>query len=171
MPKVIVSMKINDILDDPIMKLKRELSMNLLLDLLFSKSSKIHEQWMNEGIINDSFSANFTQERDYSFLQIGGDSNEPKKLRDKIIEFIQSIYDYHFDEKDFERVKKKNIGMFIGVLNSPESIANLFSRYYFEGIMFFDFVETLSCLTLQDIENLKPLFQEKLTSTFIVESK
>ena len=37
MPKLIVSMKINDILTEPSQKLKRELSMNLLLDLLFAK--------------------------------------------------------------------------------------------------------------------------------------
>ncbi|MFR1296539.1 MAG: EF-P 5-aminopentanol modification-associated protein YfmH [Coprobacillus cateniformis] len=70
MPKVIVSMKINDILSEPKEKLKRELGMNILLDLLFSKSSPLFEEWTRLGIINDSFSANFTQERDYSFLQI-----------------------------------------------------------------------------------------------------
>jgi len=171
MPKVIVSMKINDILKDTKQRLKRELSMNLLLDLLFSKSSPLYEQWTNEGIINSSFSANFTQERDYSFLQIGGDTFEPEKLKERIIELIRSIQVYQINEIDFERVKKKNIGILIGVFNSPESIANLFSRYYFEGHMIFDLIDTLSQLTIQDIENLKPLFQEELTSTFIVTSK
>lgn len=171
MPKVIVSMKINDILNDSKERLKRELSMNLLLDLLFSKSSPLYEQWTNEGIINSSFSANFTQERDYSFLQIGGDTFEPEKLKEKIMEVILSIQDYEVNSIDFERVKKKNIGVLIGVFNSPESIANLFSRYYFEGHMIFDLIDTLDELTIQDILNLKPLFQENLTSTFIVTSK
>lgn len=171
MPKVIVSMKINDIPENSQDKLKRELSMNLLLDLLFSKSSSLYEEWMNEGIINDSFSANFTQERDYSFLQIGGDTFEPEKLKNKIIDLITSFKDLKINEEDFKRVQKKNIGVLIGVFNSPESIANLFSRYYFEGIMVFDLIDTISSLTIENIYQLKPLFNKELTSSFIVTSK
>lgn len=171
MPKVIVSMKINDIPENSQDKLKRELSMNLLLDLLFAKSSSLYEEWMNEGIINDSFSANFTQERDYSFLQIGGDTFEPEKLKNKIIDLITSFKDLKINEEDFKRVQKKNIGVLIGVFNSPESIANLFSRYYFEGIMVFDLIDTISSLTIENIYQLKPLFNKELTSSFIVTSK
>ncbi len=53
---------------NPQERLKRELSMNLLLDIFFAKSSSLYEEWMKEELINDSFSAQFTQERDYSFL-------------------------------------------------------------------------------------------------------
>ena len=171
MPKVIVSMKINDILSEPKEKLKRELGMNILLDLLFSKSSPLFEEWTRLGIINDSFSANFTQERDYSFLQIGGDTMEPEKLRDKILDLIHSIKDYAIDDVEFQRVQKKNIGVLIGVFNSPEGIANLFSRYYFEGIMIFDLIDCVATLKKEDIENLKALFDIDLTSTCMVKAK
>ena len=171
MPKVIISMKINDILDNPLERLKRELSMNLLLDLLFAKSSPLYEEWMNEDLINDSFSANFTQERDYCFLQIGGDTFVPQKLKDKIMDLIDNIQQIKISETDFLRVKKKNIGILISVFNSPESIANLFSRYYFEGHMIFDLIDTLSQLTIEDIYQLYPLFQKEYTSSFIVTSK
>lgn len=59
----------------------------------------------------------------------------------------------------------------ISLFNSPESIANLFSRYYFEGIMIFDLIDCLFELTLEDLEDLKILFDNKYTSTFIVTSK
>ena len=171
MPKLIVSMKINDILTEPSQKLKRELSMNLLLDLLFAKSSKLYEDWMRQGFINDRFSANFTQERNYSFLQIGGDTQEPEKLRDKIYELIESIDSFEIDEADFQRVQKKNIGILIGVFNSPESIANMFSRYYFEGIMIFDLIDCLASLSLDDINQLKSLFDKKYLSTCMIKPK
>ena len=171
MPKLIVSMKINDILTEPSQKLKRELSMNLLLDLLSAKSSKLYEDWMRQGFINDSFSANFTQERNYSFLQIGGDTQEPEKLRDKIYELIESIDSFEIDEADFQRVQKKNIGILIGVFNSPESIANMFSRYYFEGIMIFDLIDCLASLSLDDVNQLKSLFDKKYLSTCMIKPK
>lgn len=171
MPKIIVSMKINDLPNQPQARLKRELSMNILLDLLFSKSSSLYEQWIQEGLINDSFSANFTQERDYSFLQIGGDTLQPEKLKQKIYELVENIQEYQINNDDFQRVLKKNIGILIGVFNSPESIANLFSRYYFEGIMIFDLIDSICKISISDIEELKQLFDMKYVSSFMVISK
>ena len=84
MNKIIVSIKINEIFDDPKLKIKRELAINLLFDLLFSKSSKLYNDWLNRGIINDSFSANFTQERDYAFIQIGCDCDDYETLKDNL---------------------------------------------------------------------------------------
>lgn len=171
MPKVIVSMKINDILDNGKEKLKREMAMNLLLDILFSKSSSLYDEWLNEGIINDSFSANFTQERDYCFLQIGGDTLKPDCLKERIFNLLSNITDFKIDEKEFIRNKKKNIGLLINMFNSPESIANLFSRYYFEDIMAFELIDTINEMSINDIYELYPLFKEELLSSFIVKNK
>ncbi|MCD7894166.1 MAG: insulinase family protein [Erysipelotrichaceae bacterium] len=168
MPKLIVSIKVNDILKDPKLKLKRELAMNVLLDLLFAKSSNIFESWSREGIINDSFSANFTQERDYSFIQIGGDSDSVDELKKRIYDLIDHMDSYKIDQNDFERVKKKNIGQLIGIFNSPESIASMFSRYYFEGSIIFDLIHTLNDLTLDDIYECQSLFNKEYTSSFLI---
>lgn len=168
MPKMIVSLKINDIPINPQERLKRELSMNLLLDIFFAKSSSLYEEWMKEELINDSFSAQFTQERDYSFLQIGGDSLYPEKLKNKIQDFISHFAEYDFNEKDFLRLKKKTMGILISVFNSPESIANIFSRYYFEGIMIFDLIDCLNELTIEDLEQLRSLFDIQYASSFMI---
>jgi predicted Zn-dependent peptidase len=169
MPKVIVSMKINDVNHQE--KLKKEMAMNLLLDILFSKSSSIYDDMLNEGLINDSFSASFTQERDYSFLQVGGDTYEPEKLKNRLIDLLSHISDIKIDEKDFMRNKKKNIGILINMFNSPESIANIFTRYYFEDIMAFDLIDAVNDLTIDDLYDLYPLFDQSLMSTFIVNPK
>ena len=145
MPKIIVSMKINTILTKPQERLKRELAMNLLLDIFFAKSSSLYDEWLNEELINDSFSAQFTQERDYCFLQIGGDTLYPEQLKEKILYFIEHIHEYDIRQEDFLRLKKKTMGIMISLFNSPESIANMFSRYYFEGIMIFDLIDCLKC--------------------------
>ncbi len=171
MPKIIVSMKINEILKEGKEKIKREMAFNLLLDILFSKSSSLYEEWLNEGIINDSFSANFTQERDYAFLQIGGDTKSPELLREKINDLFSHIKDYKINEVDFIRNKKKNIGLLINMFNSPESIANIFTRYYFEDIMVFDLIDIINDTSLDDIYSLYDLFDINMISTFIVKSK
>lgn len=171
MNKIIVSIKINEILDDPKLKIKRELAINLLFDLLFSKSSKLYNDWLNRGIINDSFSANFTQERDYAFIQIGCDCDDYETLKDNLMDLIKNFKDIKIEESDFERIKKKNIGLFINMFNSPESIANIFSRYYFEGTIAFDLIDEVAKISLDDIYSMFKYFDLDYTSTCIVKKK
>ena len=169
--KNIVSIKINEILSEPKEKIKRELSMNLLFDLLFSKSSKLYNDWLNKGIINDSFSASFTQERDYAFIQIGCDCDDYETLKNHLLDLIKNFKELKIEEKDFERIKKKNIGLFINLFNSPESIANLFSRYYFEGTIALNLVDEVADIQLKDIYNTFKYFDIEYTSTCIVKKK
>lgn len=168
MNKIIVSIKINDILTNPKDKIKRELSLNILFDMLFSKSSSLYNEWLSKEIINDSFSANFTQERDYAFIQMGGDQDNYQILYDTLIDFIRNINTLNINKSDFERIKRKNIGNFINMFNSPESIANLFSRYYFEGIDAIKIVDYISEITLDDMKSVLKYFREDMTSVFIV---
>lgn len=169
MNKIIVSIKVNEILENPKDKIKRELALNLLFDLLFSKSAKLYNDWLNQGIINDSFSASFTQERDYAFIQIGCDCNDYETLKEKLLDLIKDFDTIKIDQEDFNRIKKKNIGLFINMFNSPESIANLFSRYYFEGTNAFDLVDEVAKLEIDDIYDVFKYFDLQYTSVCIVE--
>ena len=171
MNKIIVSIKVIEILNDPKLKIRRELAINLLFDLLFSKSAKLYNDWLNEGIINDSFSANFTQERDYAFIQIGCDCDDYETLKEHILTLIQNFQNIEISKNDFERIKKKNIGLFINLFNGPESIANLFSRYYFEGIIALDLIDEIAKITLDDIYDMFKYFDSEYTSVCIVKKK
>ncbi|WP_286670058.1 EF-P 5-aminopentanol modification-associated protein YfmH [Thomasclavelia cocleata] len=171
MNKIIVSIKINEILNDSKQKIRRELAINLLFDLLFSKSAKLYNEWLNKGIINDSFSANFTQERDYAFIQIGCDCDDYQILKDHLFNLIENFKDIEISKDDFERIKKKNIVLFINLFNGPESIANLFSRYYFEGTNALNLVDEIAKITLDDIYEMFKYFDLEYTSTCIVKKK
>jgi predicted Zn-dependent peptidase len=50
-----------------------------------------------------------------------------------------------------DRARKKRIGGLLKSLNSPEYIANQFTRYWFNEMNLFDSVPTLEQLTLEDL--------------------
>lgn len=168
MPKLMLAIKVNDTPKLGKEKIKKELSMNLLLDLLFSKSSPIYEELLEKGWINDSFGAGFTQERDYSFIQIGGDSAFYQELRDYLYDLIKKAKTIQITKEDFERVKRKTIGSFITSYNSPEAIANMFSRYYFEGIISLDIIDEIEKITCEDVQAMLNYFDLDLTTTHLV---
>ncbi|MDN3014725.1 pitrilysin family protein [Paenibacillus sp. BSR1-1] len=135
--------------------LKNELTMNVLLDLLFGKSSANFEQLYNEGLIDETFSYDYTQEQGFGFAMIGGDTGEPDQLAEKLEKMlIEAKNGASFTEEQLERTKKKKIGAFLRAVNSPEYIANQFTRYAFNDMNLFDVVPTLEKITLKDVQSL-----------------
>lgn len=141
--------------------LRNELATNVLLDMLFGKSSKNYEQLYQTGLIDESFAYDYTEEFEFGFGLVGGDTMKPDVLADELINMLLRYQDI-MTEEYLERVKKKKIGSFLRALNSPEYIANQFTRYSFNQMNMFDVVKVLENLTIQDIEkSAKDLIDEE----------
>ena len=154
--------------------LKNELTINLLLDLLFGKSSLMYEELYSQGLIDGSFSFDYTQEKDFGFAMIGGDTENPDELADKIIAYLLKMKTGEgFSEDLLERTKKKKIGSFLRSLNSPEYIANSFTRYAFLETSLFDVVPVLESISLQDLKQVATdlISEERMTICQVVPKK
>lgn len=134
--------------------LRRELALNVLLELMFGSSSENYEALYNEGLIDDSFSFDYTEEDHFGFSMIGGDTKDPDLLEKRLYSMIQDFKEEPFDEMAIERVKKKKIGSFLQSLNSPEFIANQFTRYQFAGMNLFEVVPVLEQLSADDLKRV-----------------
>ncbi|MEH7301894.1 EF-P 5-aminopentanol modification-associated protein YfmH [Neobacillus drentensis] len=135
--------------------LKNELTMNVLLDLLFGKSSENYNQLYSEGLIDETFSFDYTQEQGFGFAMVGGDTREPDQLAERLEKMLlDAKKNSSITEEQLARAKKKKIGAFLRAVNSPEYIANQFTRYAFNDMNLFDVVPTLENITLQDVQSL-----------------
>jgi len=168
MPKVCVAMKINAIPESVEGRLKQDLAFGLLTDMCFSKSSPLRYDWVEKGLINDSFSAGYTQERDYAFYAMDSETDKPEELKDTFYDFIRTIKNEALDKTLFERAKKRNIGTMIQVFNSPETIANMFTRYIQCGVNMLDLIAAIQAMTLDDLKAILPLFDDKLAADFTI---
>ncbi|WP_374721824.1 EF-P 5-aminopentanol modification-associated protein YfmH [Peribacillus tepidiphilus] len=134
--------------------LKHELTINLVLDILFGKSSKMYDDLYSAGLIDSTFSYDYTKEKDFGFAMIGGDTDNPDELAEKISSYLLAQKNNkEITEEVLSRTKKKKIGGFLRALNSPEYIANQFTRYAFNEMNLFDVVPMLEKITLDDIHS------------------
>lgn len=146
--------------------LKTELSAQLLLDLLFSRSSENYRDLYDEGLIDDSFSYDYTQEESFGFVLVGGDTTEPDKLESKIKEILLKAKTHdNLSKSALTRIKKHKIGTFLRALNSPEFIANQFTRYAFNEMDLFRVVPILEEITFDDVKKVATtlIAEERLT--------
>jgi predicted Zn-dependent peptidase len=131
--------------------LRNELATNVLLDMLFGKSSSNYEKLYKDGLIDETFSYDYTEEYEFGFGMVGGDTMHPDQLAEELKQMLLN-YGETITEDYLERVKKKKIGSFLRALNSPEYIANQFTRYSFNKMNMFDVVKVLESLTKADIQ-------------------
>ncbi|MGE7120614.1 EF-P 5-aminopentanol modification-associated protein YfmH [Peribacillus sp. NPDC046944] len=154
-PKVMIGIKATDVFQTGEQLLKRELATNIYLEMLFGKSSSLHEGLYEEGLIDQSFSYDYTQEQGFGFALIGGDTANPEKLTKSLLEILEnSKKGTGLSEESLQRTIKKKIGSFLRSLNSPEYIANQFTRYAFNEMKLFDVVAVLEKLKMEDIEQI-----------------
>jgi predicted Zn-dependent peptidase len=130
---------------------KRDLTTKLMLDLLLGSSTALYQKLYDEELISDSFGYEFNSSAQYAFSAIGGDTKDPDLLLKRIKEEVDQILGTGFAEKDFERARKKKMGGYLRMLNSPESIAHEFTRYQFRGGDLFEVLPIYESITLAEV--------------------
>ncbi|MGM7635780.1 EF-P 5-aminopentanol modification-associated protein YfmH [Bacillus sp. Hm123] len=151
--------------------LKRELTMNILLDMLFGKSSELYYQMYREGLIDDTFGYDFTQEKGFGFAMVGGDTARPDELEERVQKILLEAKEgKHLTEEALKRSVKKKIGAFLRAVNSPEYIANQFTRYTFNEMDLFEVVPMLEMITFAEVQAVAAhmIAEERLTAFHIV---
>jgi len=152
--------------------LKKEITTEILMEILFGRSSELYERLYEEGLIDDRFSFGYEGHKDYGFCTIGGETKDPYKLHRELLESISYSIKKGIDIKDFERVKKKYVGEFIAGFNSLEFIATNFVAYYHKNINIFDYLKVLEEITLQDVtKRLNSFFDFSRNATSVVMPK
>ncbi len=123
----------------------------ILLDLLVGPSSEVYNLLYEEGLIDDAFGAQFTGEEDYGFAIFSGESPEPEKVADILLEEIEKRKKSPWEEEHFLRIKRKNMGQFIRGFNYLESTGVKFVSMIFKDIHLFDYLERIEKIRYEDI--------------------
>jgi len=152
--------------------LKQELTTKLMMDLLLSGSSPIYQRLYDEGLISDGFGYEYNCALNYAFSMIGGDTKDPEQLIARLKQEIGAVMDSGIDVASFERIRKKRIGSFLRMLNSPEAIANDFTKYLFNGMNMFDILPIYEQMTVEEVNTrLREHFDWNRFAVNIVKSK
>lgn len=125
----------------------------MIIDMLIGQSSDLYNQLYEGGLIDSSFSADYSGEKDYGHMILGGESPNPEKVVDMIYNEIEKVKKDPWDMEYFLRVKKKKIGEFVRSFNSLESIGTQFIFLSLKNIGLFDYQERLEQIKYEQIKD------------------
>ncbi len=132
--------------------LKKSIEVQILLKMLFGKSSRLYKQLYDGGLINATFAAEYTMQPDYAFTSVEGQSGDPKLVYDTVIKEINRVRSEGLCEEDYDRVKKVLWGTYIRSLNDVEDMASEFLRMHFMGVDYFDYCRAYKSVTFGDVK-------------------
>jgi len=141
----------------------------ILLDMLVGPSSEVYNLLYEKGLIDSSFGTEFTGEEDYGFAIFSGESPEPEKVVDILLEEIEKRKKSPWEEEHFIRIKRKNMGQFIRSFNYLESIGVRFVSMIFKDIQLFDYMERIEQIRYEDMLNqLESIYDPKRSCLSII---
>ena len=132
--------------------LKKYIEVNIILKMLFGKSSHFYKEQYEKGLINNSFSTEYTMQPSYGYSALDGESTDPKGVYDAVIAEIERVRHEGLSEDDFERVKKVLWGEYIRSLGDVEEYAVTFLQQTFMGIDYFNYYDVYKSVTFDDIK-------------------
>lgn len=169
LPKCMIGIKDKQPVADAQELQRQDIVTKLLLDVLLGQSSQLYQSLYDDRLISDSFGYEFNSGNGYSFSIFGGETRSPDELLDRVKQAVNEVREQGVSASDFERTRRKRIGNYLRMLNSPESIANEFTRHKFRGGDLFELLPIYESITLEEVnERLRTHFDWEQSAISIV---
>ena len=150
---------------------KKDLAIEILLNIILGKSSETYQELYKEGIIFGEQGLSYEYGREYAHILISGQSTNPDKVYEKFKNTVKQLKENGINQKDFERLKKMVYGRYIREYNDVSDIARMFLTDALKGICSFDYLEEIEGITVEYLEQLlNDIFKENKMVISIVKS-
>ena len=141
----------------------------LLIDLICGKSSPLYTRLLEEGLINDQFEAEYFGGPDYGIWLFGGESADPKRVKELIAEEITRLQTEGVDAATFEAVRRGAYGHLVASLDDPSDCAELILSHLVDGVDPLSELDALAAITAEEIaDQLKTRFNPTACTLSVV---
>ena len=143
-------------------KVKKHISLQILLNLIFGRSSKLYQRLYNEGTIFGLPSLDYEFGNTYSHILITGQSKNPEIVFEELKKEIEKFKKEGINSSDLERIKKMLYGDYIREFDDVTDISRNILSDYFKGINSFDYLEEIQTINEEILmQFLNGIFKEE----------
>ena len=143
-------------------KVRKHIAIEILLNMIIGKSSKLYKELYDEGLLFSVPSIDYEFSRGYAHILVTGQSPEPEKVYEKFKDTVSKMKESSIDIPEFNRIKKRIYGEYVKEYNDTADIARMFLADFFKEINSFDYLEDIPTINEQYLEQiLKNVFDDK----------
>lgn len=148
-------------------RVKTEWSIRMILDAYFSSLNHEYQSWLDAGIINDFVGSEVDLGKDYGMMMFYGETVKKEEFLSLVKDIVHRIKENGISADILEQLKKRYFGQSLRSLNSFDDIAITMVRNYFDHSDFFQSMDVLYDITMEDIASACEMIDE--TNFCIVE--
>lgn len=149
---------------------KKHIAIEILLNMLIGKSSKLYKKLYESELITGEPYLEYEFSKQYAHIAITGQSNNPKEVLKKLQEEIQNMKNKEIDIEHFKRIKNMIYGNYVKEYDDVAEICRMFIADYMKGINSFEYIEDYQQVTPEYTKQvLDEVFRKEKTVISIVE--
>ena len=157
-PLFCIGMKDAVLPKDPEERLRRELCMALLGELLFSQSGELYNSLFEKGLLTPAFTFGYSVGEGFAFECLSGESDDPAAVLREVKAYLKWVGDTGLDRAALERCRRALYADEVRAYDSTEEIANRLLSFAFEGTEMLSVAELLLQIGADELENLMRSF-------------
>ncbi|MCY0881117.1 MAG: pitrilysin family protein, partial [Firmicutes bacterium] len=127
---------------------RQEAAMNMLWALSVGTSSDLYDELYQAGLINRHFSAHYTAGETFGVSVLGGETPDPAQLAEVLSRRLPHA---PLGEAALERIKRREMGNFVGLFQNPDDLAYTLNQWAFRGADLFAYPALIESITLEDL--------------------
>ena len=152
---------IKDKIADTKERVRKHIAVEILLNMIIGKSSKLYKELYEEGLLYATPSLDYEFSKDYAHILITGQSPKPEIVYEKFKQQVNNMKNTTIDSQEFNRIKKRIYGEYIKEYNDVSNIARMFLADFFKEINSFDYLEEMLIINEQYVDQvLKSVFND-----------
>lgn len=137
----------------------------MLMEIILGESSELYEKLYIKGIIDNSFSFEYTNGLSYGCSIFSGNTKNVDELEKYLLEEIENLKNTGISENVFERIQRKCIGRFIRGFNFIDTIASSQVDYFTKQFELCDIINKYENINIDNLmDRLKTHFNQDLLS-------
>lgn len=130
---------------------KQMVAMEIAIKMLVGSASPLYKQLLDEGLINEEFGSEYFTGRFIAVPMFEGESDNPKKVQELIIEAAEKYRTTGIDNRLFEACRRDMYGKILRRFDGAESICSMLSDSSVLGYELFDYIELIEKITPSDV--------------------
>jgi predicted Zn-dependent peptidase len=120
----------------------------ILMDAIAGDSSELYAALYNEGLLDDSFSADYLAGSFYGASVFSGSSKDPRQVQARLMAEIDRFKRDGIDPERFETLRRKHMGRYIRGFNSIEQICSSQADLFTKKLDLFDLMDSFQNVTV-----------------------
>lgn len=157
-PIFAIGIKNNNIALDPDENSKQFYAMQILCEMLYSRSGELYNELYSKKLITQDLDSAVEHTANYSFTVVSSESSDPEAVYERFVSFIEKTKQNGLDKDAFELAKRSVYAVNIKLFDSTDDIAEALMTTYLEGGELFEIPSIIASI---DYEYVTELFNSQ----------